>query len=150
MSIYAVTKAKAFEGGSDLWVSPEPEVSELTKELNWYTNFLTSRMIYHRPQTVSPVLADILAKNEIEFLGSPPETPDRFLLCTEHVVPNKLLLVLPYKGGLKSWLKQAHRVWQELGQPTVRIFLPKGVDVDQFSKAWPEKGAGQEVSIVGL
>lgn len=150
MSVQSIGKAKAFEPGSDLWIAPQAESSELTKELNWYSGFLMSSGNYRKPPELSAELLSFLKENELEFLKKNPETPERTLVATDHVLPNRLLLILPYKKNLKEWLHQAHEVWQGLGRPTLRFFLPKEVDADQFSKAWPEKGIGQQVTLVGL
>lgn len=141
---------KPFEAGSDLWITPQAETADLTKELNWYANFLMSKASHYERPALSADLEKVLEENELEVLKKSPRVPNRVLISSSHLLPNRFLLVLPYKKDLQAWLEEAHEVWQGLGRPTLRFFLPKDIDVDQFTKAWPEKGIGQQVTLVSL
>lgn len=148
MAVQNLYKSKAFEPGSELWISPQADHSELTKDLNWYSNFLLSKMLKHKSPDLSENLIKRLQENHLEVLLKKVETKDTYLASTSKYFPNKMLLMKNYNENLQDWLKTCHESWIQLQKPSVRFFMPKDTTKDDFNKYWPDKSPANDISLV--
>ena len=110
-----VSPYKALGPGADLWILPWDPMGFWFKKINWRLGF---QIIAPVPQT------DISISRPI-------------LLSTEEVFPNKRILCLPEKR--EGWPSACYGYWKDLGCPSLRIFLPLGVEKDSLSANWPER-----------
>ncbi len=142
MSFKKLSNPGAFAGGSDLWLLPSPLQSAFTRKVDWYLNFLVARAQEHQPKALAPSLLGILQDNEIE-LGTAPLQGDQspLLLSSSHRLPNQYTVILPFMGEPLPWLEQAHQIWQGLGRPSLRLFLPLEIKDRDLEAHWPQENS---------
>jgi hypothetical protein len=72
------------------------------------------------------------------------------LILSERQLPNRKTVHLPFLGDEKSWVAQVHEVWSKFNSPSLRVFLPKGVDAKEFSSHWPKAGGKKDVDTLEI
>ena len=121
MFIY-VSSYKALSQGAKLWIVPFEPNHFWFKKINWQLRFLLC------PPSSAP-----LPKNSV-------------LVSVERVFPARQILCL--LKGKEDWVISCHRYWKLLGKPSLRIFLPEGMDSDILSAKWPEEKSHDILSCV--
>ncbi len=147
MAFLSLYKAKAFEPGSELWISTGRADCLFTKDINWYSNFLMSRTLSHHMPELSENLDQLLTNYELEILKPKKLKKPCYLLETSKYLPNKFVLVNKFTD-LEEWIEQSLKVWEQLQKPSLRFFLPPEVSTDQFEKKWPKTNYMIDVSLV--
>lgn len=149
MAIQKLSQAGAFGSGSELWILPQVEKSVWARKIDWYLNFQISRAKDHTPHRPRPELNEILSQNEQEFVEYTTDESTRPLLVASHShLPNEMTLELPFHEEPQHWVKQAHTHWDQLRRPTLRVFLPPGMPMDDFIQLWPEPSTSVEITLV--
>ena len=148
MSLKALTKAKAFDAGSELWIVPEPEHSPLAQRVDWYLNFQLARARYHKTRDLSPELKNTLIQQEWpEFqYGQEAEAP--LMVAAQGYFPTQMVVQVPVKRTFKSWIKGIHKTWENLDHPSMRVFLPEGRTVEDFKADWEEAIEPYDLTLV--
>lgn len=147
MALLKLYKAKAFEPGHELWISSGRPDCLLTKDINWYSNFLMSRSLKHQMPELGQDLDQLLKQYQLEILKPQALEQPNYLLETSKYLPNKYVLVNNFKN-LDSWIKESLKVWEQLQKPSLRFFLPPEISNDEFEKHWPKTNYLMEVSLV--
>ena len=158
--IQTLSVYQAFSPGADLWLLPfEPE-SPLFKKINWRLGFLLHSLSGLPRLTPSPAPAPraVLGKSPAgpEFpppaasrktgsLNRPGGQSQACLAPIDRVFSGKLLLCLAAPPGL--YIAEGHRRWAGLGRPSLRVFLPRGMDGRRFQSGWPEKAPAGKITL---
>lgn len=137
MGLQTLYTAGAFGPGSDLWIIPDPNLSSWSKLIDWYLNYQISRAKLHQPMRLPERVQLILEENEIPPVDIALSTDTPLMLAAENRLPSQQVVVLPSCENGKDWLARAHKVWEQLGKPTLRLFLPNDFDATQFQTQWP-------------
>ena len=140
MAIKSLYRAQAFGPGSDMWVIPSKESSNLNQKMDWYLNFQLSKAHDHQSQSLSPQLRSLLNANQLQMLADSPAHTGALMLSAEHSFPTKTVIEVPFDNK-KKWVEHIHVTWQNLGQPALRVFLPSPLSPDEFKDLWPGPAA---------
>jgi hypothetical protein len=137
MSVQVVEPGHEFSSHSDLWAIPQPERFALAAKLDWLLNGLLTQAEERVPQHLSPGLVSILKAEEREdlLLSSSSLSAGPLLVSSDKLLPNKFVTLSVYNGSLESWLSEVLKTWEGLGHPSLRLFLPFGVDPQVALKA---------------
>lgn len=158
MAIQNFNRAQAFGPGSDLWIIPNHESTDLLRKIDWYLNFQLSRAQNHKTQPLAPQIKSIIAENGLpEFSPLQEETfALPIMVASENGFPSKKIIEIPFpvrdnertkpREKHKLWLKSIYRIWNDLDKPTLRVFLPSEMTPEQFRSEWP--GSPQDNVIV--
>lgn len=63
-------------------------------------------------------------------------------------LPNKKTIQLPQNADSQDWLMRAHKTWESLGRPSMRIFLPRTMSYDEALIFWEPVSQGSTISLV--
>ena len=148
MSLKTLTKAKAFDAGSELWIVPEPEHSPLAGRVDWYLNFQLARARYHKSRDLSPELKSTLIQQEWPEFHYDQEEDAPLMVAAGGYFPTDMVVQVPVKRTFKSWTKSIHKTWKNLGHPKMRIFLPEGRSVEDFKTEWDESIEPYDLTLV--
>ena len=117
-----VSSYKALSEGAKLWVLSFDPKEFWFKKINWQMRFLfCSPLSNHVPDY--PVLISL--KGEL---------------------PTQKILCLPKEK--EEWITACHQNWKQLGRPSLRAFLPRGMNPEMFAKKWPEEKTHDTLSCV--
>ena len=130
-----LTKGSALTLGSELWVIPDPQNSSWASQIDFYSNALISRAETHTPKDIAPALAQILKDEGIPHERPAPSSRP-LLLATQEGLPNLKTLVLQFTGDTGTWFQEIEKSWKQLGSPSLRVFLPRGVAATKFETFW--------------
>ena len=108
-----ISSYKALSRGAKLWVLSFEPKDFWFKKINWQLKFLLCSPLSDHSLD-RPVLISVKGK---------------FPACQ--------ILCLPKNE--KDWVTACHQNWKKLGRPSLRVFLPQGMDPDTFSAKWPEE-----------
>ena len=108
-----LSPAKALTAGTQMWLITDSHHSSWTHLIDWYLNFQITK---NRQQEISQQSSPLL-------IASPS-----LLACQQ-------VLELPYT---KNWLTQSFDIWHSLNCPSLRVFLPKLVDISKAQECWLE------------
>lgn len=137
----------AFANGAELWILPDGKHSTWAKKIDWYLNFQAARAATHEAPKLAAGLLQLLQEVQL----SPPTTSAHvqapLMISTSHRLPARHAVLIPYEGQLKSWLKQVQSIWQQMGYPTARIFLPLSQSFNQCLEVW-DSSEGNNISVV--
>ena len=136
MAIKSLYRAQAFGPGADMWVIPSKETSALVQKMDWYLNFQLARAHAHAAQEPAPQLLALVNENQLQSLTDRPQHPEALMIAAEHTFPTKTVVEAPLKNK-KSWAEHIHNVWLQMGTPSLRVFLPNGIDAEEFKELWP-------------
>jgi len=147
MAIHTLYRAQAFGPGSTLWVIADEKANPIHDRMNWYLNFQILKAKAHKAESWAPQLRSILKENNItqfqrDELGSAP-----LMVTADKGFPVNNIVEVPLNINRENWVNNVHTIWEKLGQPNVRIFLPTDISTDDFKGLW--KGAKtKDVTVV--
>lgn len=136
MALQKLSDPMAFASGADLWLLPNAEHSHWTRKMDWYLNFQGARALSHQAPALAPGLIQLLKEEELAMPTTSAELKTPLMVSTSHRLPARYTVQLTFDGKLKNWIKQAHDVWQQMGRPATRIFLPIGESFSDGMAAW--------------
>lgn len=122
--------------------------SKWARKIDWYLNFQLTRAEPHQPVSISSELNQILEEWEVE---APPriELPHSapLMVASASLLPNTTTVQVPLNEKTEAWVLSCHRIWTDLGRPSLRVFLPSSVSEAAFEKHWPsaDKESGVEL-----
>jgi hypothetical protein len=147
-----VVEGDALNAGCDLWLIADAERSSWSRKIDWHLNFQILRSLAHQTPRLSPELRRVLEDAEVEApeieATSAVATP--LMIASRDLLPNRQTVSVPVpdEGGDAAWVKACHAVWNQLGRPRARVFLPDTMKPDLFSKSWPKSDADASVELV--
>ncbi|MCY4512793.1 MAG: hypothetical protein OXB86_03810 [Bdellovibrionales bacterium] len=118
----SLSSYKALDKGAKLWVLSFDPKEFWFKKINWRMRFLLCSPLSDRTSD-RPVLLSVKGK-----------------------LPTQQILCLP--KGEEDWVIACHRNWKQLGRPSLRVFLPRGLNPEMFAAKWPEEKAHDILSCV--
>lgn len=148
MGLKTLTKAKAFDAGSELWVVPEPEHCPLAQRVDWYLNFQLARARHHKTRELSPELKNTLIQQEWPEFQYSSEEDSPLMVAATGYFPTEMVVQVPVKRTFKTWVKNIQATWNKLDTPSMRVFLPDGKSVQEFKTEWEGSVEPYELSVV--
>lgn len=137
---------EALSAGVKLWILPPSNFSDWTKQLDWPLNLQISKAAHRPTQQPSSELLSILQKNEMKF-GFEESEKKNLIIATQGLLPAEMIVIVSGETW-ETWSKAAVRVWQDLGKPTARFFLPAFAKWDKVKGSWSSSANVEEVQIV--
>ncbi|MCB0350346.1 MAG: hypothetical protein KDD38_04125 [Bdellovibrionales bacterium] len=137
MAISTLNRAQAFGAGCDLWIIPEKNNFSFFNKLDWYLNFQLTKSHLHESQSLSPQLKSITNENQLPQFHIELEKTAPLLVSAEIGLPTKRVVEIPSSDEAKPWTTRVYNVWANLDRPTLRVFLPTNINVDDFKTNWP-------------
>lgn len=138
-SILSVTQC--FQAGDDLWIVAEYENSKLTQKIDWYLNFQISKsQLHHRP-IVSDFLESVVEQCELPKFTMTDKNV--LMIAPQGLLPTQWVVVVPALrvenlNALQTWREQVDEVWQNLGRPKTRVFLPAQFSIQDVLSSGPQ------------
>ena len=151
MAINRLSQAAALGQGSYLWIVPPLYQSQWTKKLDWYLNFQISRSLEHKSPILSDELKKIIEDNKLSTLyefTTKPIHPKPLLIASHDHLPNGAILAIELENNFSHWVSECYKHWQLLEKPSLRIFLPQNLSVEEFFKLWPKDNDYAEITLV--
>lgn len=148
-----LTQNSAIQGGHDLWVLPHYQSSQWTPQIDWMMNFQILKTSRVKFKSIDLQIYRILKENEIHLHQIELDT-DYLLIPTQLFFSNRWVLycsnIVNSEGEVLSsrWLKDIHRLWKGLKNPSLRIFLPRSVHAPEIYKEWQSFEPEFEIAIV--
>lgn len=148
MPIMVLKPEEALSGGADLWIIPDPSTSNWTNKIDWYLNFQICNSARLKPPTNSDFLTQTLQETGIERreFGVDIEAP--FMIASHDLLPNKWVVILPWKHNLTAWVSKSFEIWNNLKNPGLRLFLPPGQSAGALEREWKLNDQSQELTVV--
>lgn len=149
MASTVLSQASAFNPGSDLWIVADLESTQWASKIDWYVNFQIVKSQRRQSAVLSSELQNILSQTELPNLSvSTSAGPQNLMIASQKQLPNKWVVVLPWKNDLAAWTKEIEQIWNQLNQPSLRVFLPPGFSTASMEKAWPNNSSVQDFTVV--
>lgn len=148
MSSTDLSHASSLNPGADLWITAGLSESHWTRKLNWYVNFQLSWAEQLQSPTLSPVITDWLEACEIPNQRYHPKNKNCWLISSHQWLPNRWTMMLKYDDDLKTWVKNISDSWNQLSQPSLRLFLPPQCSKIEFEKIWTTHNEIKDISFV--
>lgn len=148
MATSVLSQASALNPGSDLWIVPDLEQSPWTAKLDWYLNFQICKASRHHTLPLSSYVSEVLAETELErpALGDKASAP--LMIASQSLLPNKWVVILPWNGDMNDWSQKIIGIWQNLKQPSLRIFLPPGQNAGSLDRSWQSQQVAELLTVV--
>ncbi len=143
-----LSHASCFNPGADLWILPEEGVSRWAKKVDWYLNFQLARVRTSSPLPIPEEIVKFISFCELPLPAIPFCDGKKNLVASHHLLPNRWSAQLVFQGQLEKWCKDIFEVWERLRKPTLRIFLPAGVNTADFLKSWSHLTTTDDFSLV--
>ena len=148
MAIEKIHPFHALKSGAQVWFIPEKNISLWTKFLDWHINFLIAQSNQKTKRDLSGILKGILSEENIELDLNLKKEYEQTLLSTSDYLPNISTVMIRNFEDINSWTEQIHLGLKQLKPKSARIFLPKGVDVNQFIKSQKDSFEDIQVTVV--
>lgn len=146
MSVKELTQDEALAAGAKLWLLPPTQFSDWTKQLDWPLNLQISKAAAHAMPKPSPELMTIVQKHDLNILSEESEKKP-LIIATQGLLPTEMIAVVPGETW-ENWAKSAIKVWQDLGRPSARFFLPGFARWEKVKSSWPSTANLETVQIV--
>lgn len=148
MAISVLSQASALNPGSDLWIVPDLEKSQWTARLDWHLNFQICKASRHVSPSLPTFLSDVLTETDLEKKSIKQKSAAPLMIACENLLPNKWVVILPWKGNLAEWTAELHEVWRQLKEPSLRVFLPPGQSMGNLQLAWQKHQGAPDFTVV--
>lgn len=127
----------AFSEGSHLWIIADLANSAWAQKLDWYLNFQLRRASLHQSKKISERAQEKISSwgVDLETLAKPIKNPEKaaLMISSDKLLPNRLTVQIPYNES-SDWVQECVKVLRELKQTKARVFLPKKMSVNEFTK----------------
>lgn len=148
MSVSVLSQAGALNPGSDLWIVPDLERSRWTAKLDWYLNFQICKASRHESARLPEFVGSVLRETDQAFPNVSVPTDSILMISSSELLPNKWVLVVPWTENIAEWTDKVIKAWQDLKEPSLRIFLPPGQSAGSIQQQWQKHQAPQEFTVV--
>lgn len=143
-----LSAASSLNPGQDLWVLPDKESSRWIMRLDWYLNFQIHRASRHKSFRRSPELNQLLENVEWSLPEEQLSEGQPVLFSCEGHLPARWVALVPGSENLPRWVAKLHSLWQGLGEPRFRVFLPPDGGSAEFSAAWKVHSPFEDFTVV--
>lgn len=148
MAVSVLSQASRFNQGADLWIVPAIRESHHTLQIDWYLNFQISQAENKLPLKLSQELRTILQQTDLTSPEIPVPSNRTLMVLAVNSLPCRWVVALSNSNNLKVWTKDLFAVWQNLGHPSLRIFLPSQVSINHLLSSWHEFSSFEEFTVV--
>ncbi|MDZ4661678.1 MAG: hypothetical protein SGJ18_08665 [Pseudomonadota bacterium] len=148
MPYTVLTRMTAFSSGADLWIVPDINHSQWSQKIDWEVGFQAARAKGYVPPETPLAIKEIATELKIKMEDFRQTKAAPLLLATENHLPNKMTVFIQVPKNKSQWVMAASEIWKQLNFPELRVFLPEGVDVDEFKSAWPHPGFDRKITLV--
>jgi hypothetical protein len=148
MPLMTLSQTNSLHPGADLWITPGLHQSKAAHKLDWYLNFQLTRASFHQVKPVSAELKEILKNCELSNKDSHQQHPNRLMVDSSHLLPNRWLIQVLRDKDFEPWVATIAEVWTGLRKPSMRVFLPTGLSSGEFQKLWHKHHSFDDFSIV--
>lgn len=104
--------------------------------MDWYLNFQISRARAKKREEFSPQMKMVTNENNIPELAPPVNPNAPILLSAKRGLPAKALVDVHDGTDIESWAAQVFTIWENLGKPTLRVYLPPSFSFESFRNTW--------------
>jgi hypothetical protein len=147
----------ALTPGADVWIVPDLGVSSWSRKIDWYLNLQLMRAEPKKPTELCSEMREVAQKWDFDVPVAPLNPLAPLMVVSDRLLPNHQTILVPV-GEDGQWPRRCHRVWLNLGRPSLRIFLPDHQGVETFTQEWSalaspvdfgrDRGAEQNIEIV--
>ena len=135
-SLQKLSSNEWYRPGTCLWLLSSPDVSYWTSLIDWYLGFRLHHLRHSHWNLKNDPQTQKLIKSYPQF--SPPLIPTfneekALLIGSSKRLPNLFTIEIPYHP---LWLKDTYQIWKNMGQFSLRVFLPKPVFEHDFISLW--------------
>lgn len=148
MALIVLSSNQAFNTGADLWVIPDFSNSKIASQLDWYNNFIIGKTLRKNQFVISSEINQILQETELPRQVITVNGNDNLMIATSKQLPNRWTIMVWYEQDSTSWCKKIHDLYLHLKNPTLRIFLPTNLSMNQFVESWRLVSSEEDFSIV--
>lgn len=148
MTLGVLSQASAFNPGSDLWVMPDLEKSHWTAKLDWYLNFQICKSSRHVSPLLPQFLEEVVEETGLDQKKLPANSQHLLMIASEELLPNKWVVIIPWENDIAKWTAESFKIWQNLKEPSVRIFLPPGQNTGSLESQWRASESFQDFTVV--
>ncbi len=148
MAIEKLHPFHALKSGAQIWFIPEKNISGWARFLDWHINFLIAQSNLRTKRDLSGILKGILSEEDIQHHLDLKPQYEQALLSTQNYLPNTSTVMIRNFKDIDSWTEQIFLSLKQLKPRSVRIFLPKGVDANQFIKSTKDNFEDLQVTVV--
>jgi hypothetical protein len=148
MAIKFLTAEEALRADSELWILPDISNSNWAKKIDWYLNFQICKSTRLSPSTFSDFLTQTLIETGIEKRDFLLTVEAPLMIASHDLLPNKWVVILPWKHSLAEWISQSAKIWTNLKKPSCRLFLPTGQSTVSLHQYWNLNDQLQELMVV--
>jgi hypothetical protein len=127
---------------------PELEKSPWTAKLDWYLNFQICKASRHETKETPTPINSILEETGLPREKISTGTEGALMIASARLLPNKWVVVLPWNEDLSKWTQEIHKIWGNLNEPSLRVFLPPGQSASSLQLAWQKHQASEEFTVV--
>ena len=146
MSLQILNTDEALTPGVDLWILPSTTFSGWTKRLDWPLNLQITKASHYQARKPAAELLTILQQNDMQFDSTTPEQKN-LIIATQGLIPATTIVIVAGENW-EAWVKSAVKVWQDLGKPLARFFLPSFAKWEKVKSAWPSVANAGSVQVV--
>ncbi|MCK6597307.1 MAG: hypothetical protein L6Q37_03000 [Bdellovibrionaceae bacterium] len=148
MAVIVLSSNQAYNPGADLWIVPNFENSKISINIDWYNNFLLGKTSRRVAKNLSSELEDVITETELKLTSpkSPAKSP--IMIASDLSLPNRWTVMLVFNQDVKSWCKEIQKLYFDLKKPSMRIFLPSNLGINEFMEAWRLVSSDEDFSIV--
>ncbi|MBL7556146.1 MAG: hypothetical protein JNM24_10015 [Bdellovibrionaceae bacterium] len=148
MALIVLSVNQSYNPGAELWIVPDFDHSKIASKLDWYNSFLAGKMTRKESKKMDSYLVEILEETELPDFKYSSSPDDIILIPTKSKFPNRWTAFVPYKGGLANWCSQINKLYLDLKNPSLRIFLPTNLSLSEFTETWRSISSVEDLSIV--
>ncbi len=148
MALIVLSINQSYNPGAELWVVPDFEHSQIASKLDWYNSFLAGKMTRKDFKQMDSHLLEILDETELPRFNTECRADDIILIPTQSKFPNRWTSFVPYDNNLAVWCKKINKLYLDLKNPSLRIFLPTNLSLSDFTETWRSISSNEDLSIV--
>ena len=148
MAIIVLSSNQAYNPGADLWIVPNFENSKISINIDWYNNFLLGKTSRRTTQNLSAELENVIAETELKLNSPKAPTKSPIMIASDLSLPNRWTVMLAFDQDIRSWCKEIQKLYFDLKKPSMRIFLPSNLGINEFMEAWRLVSSDEDFSIV--
>ena len=149
MTFHYFEAPHALTSGSELWLVADLDSSRWACKVDWYLNFQLARAQVHNSPDISRELNEIATRWDFDVKAHRAPAAAPLLIASVELLPNLTTVMVPFgmpvdatvSAGPKNsrkhdWAQRCFKIWQQLGHPRLRIFMPDNMTGESFEKTW--------------
>jgi hypothetical protein len=150
MAMTVLSPNSVFSPGARLWIAADFAQSSWTQKLDWYLNFQISRYLRHTKASPSEFTQWVWQQTQYPAIDIASSKTAPLMIASKDLLPTDWVVVVPLASAkdFSSWAGAVVKVWQDLQNPELRIFLPKDVPTNLWGSFWEEQKNSANCSLV--